>query len=189
MVSSAGASAGRLGAGACEAEAETAVFDGEYKSRVDDKGRVIIPAKLREAVPEAETSEGLMMRVGEDGCVTLYTMARWREVEGTVNQVAGNSRSARRYRHFVFTQAEPGQWDRQGRLRIPASSGGGRGERSGGDLGSRAVGSVQGRDDGGARERRGGLPAVGWAAGRCGQDLGQFGGGSSICCALRGKNG
>ena len=96
------------------------MFYGEYKSRVDDKGRVIIPAKLREAVPEAETSEGLMMRVGEDGCVTLYTMARWREVEGTVNQVAGNSRSARRYRHFVFTQAEPGQWDRQGRLRIPA---------------------------------------------------------------------
>ena len=96
------------------------MFYGEYASSVDDKGRVIIPAKLRDAVPEADRAGGFMMRLGEDGCVTLYTAGRWEELERAVNSVPQNARSARRHRRFVFTQAEAGQCDRQGRLRIPA---------------------------------------------------------------------
>lgn len=95
------------------------MFYGEYDSKVDDKGRVIIPAKLRDAVPEDELAAGFMIRLGEDGCVTLYTSSRWREVEQVVTRNRQNSRSARRHRRFVFTQAERGQCDKQGRLRIP----------------------------------------------------------------------
>ncbi|MFW6163018.1 MAG: division/cell wall cluster transcriptional repressor MraZ [Planctomycetota bacterium] len=95
------------------------MFYGEYDSKIDDKGRVIIPAKLRDAVPEDELAAGFMMRLGEDGCVTLYTQNRWREVEEAVTRSRQNSRSARRHRRFVFTQAERGHCDKQGRLRIP----------------------------------------------------------------------
>jgi len=97
------------------------VFYGEYESRLDDKGRVTIPAKLREAVAEDERADGFMMRPGEDGCVTLYTMKRWNQVEATVNAVAQNTRGARRFRHLMFTQADTGQCDKQGRLRIPGN--------------------------------------------------------------------
>ena len=55
------------------------MFYGEYASTLDDKGRVIIPARLRDAVSEDERHRGLMMRLGEDGCITLYTLTRWRD--------------------------------------------------------------------------------------------------------------
>ena len=54
------------------------MFYGEYTSTVDGKGRVIIPAKLRDAISEADEGAGFMMRRGEDGCVVLCTPRRWR---------------------------------------------------------------------------------------------------------------
>jgi len=95
------------------------VFYGEYPSTVDGKGRVIIPARLRDAVQEAEEGAGFLMRLGEDGCVTLYTPRRWREVEGEINRAPQGARRARRRRRFVFSQTRRGECDRQGRLRVP----------------------------------------------------------------------
>jgi len=94
------------------------VFYGEYPSTVDSKGRVIITAKLRDALPEGEEAARFVMRLGEDGCVTLYTPDRWREVEEDVNRAPQGSKLARRRRRFMFSQARLGQCDRQGRLRI-----------------------------------------------------------------------
>lgn len=94
------------------------MFYGEFASTVDDKGRVIIPARLRDAIPEAEEGTGFVTRLGEDGCVTLYTPRRWRELEGEINRASQGARSARRRRRFVFSQTQTGSCDRQGRLRI-----------------------------------------------------------------------
>jgi len=87
-------------AGAAGAKGGAVVFYGEYESKVDAKGRV---------------------RLGEDGCVTVYTWSHWQELEAAVNRVPQNTHLARQYRRFVFTQAERGQCDKQGRLRIPAN--------------------------------------------------------------------
>ena len=95
------------------------MFYGEYASTLDDKGRVIVPAKLRDVVPEAEEGSGFMMRLGEDGCVMLCTPRRWRELECEINRAPQGARSARRRRRFIFSQTQTGQCDRQGRLRIP----------------------------------------------------------------------
>jgi len=96
------------------------VFYGEYAGSVDGKGRVIIPAKLRAACREAEEGAGFVMTLGEDGCVTLCTPRRWRELEAEMKGARRGSRSARRRRRFVFSQAQAAECDRQGRLRVPA---------------------------------------------------------------------
>lgn len=108
-------------AGAAGAKGGAVVFYGEYESKVDAKGRVIIPARLRDAVPEDDRDDGFVVRLGEDGCVTVYTWSHWQELERAVNRVPQNTHLARQYRRFVFTQADRGQCDKQGRLRIPAN--------------------------------------------------------------------
>lgn len=97
------------------------VFYGEHETSVDDKGRVIIPAKLRDAARAAEGAVGFMMTLGEDGCITIYTPRRWREIEAGVNSAPQKAESARRRRRLLFTQAAEGECDRQGRMRVPAS--------------------------------------------------------------------
>ena len=95
------------------------MFYGEFASSVDDKGRVIIPAKLREAAQTAGEGPGFVMRLGEDGCVTLYTPQRWGKLEAQVNEAPQNAKAARRHRRYVFSQTETGECDGQGRLRVP----------------------------------------------------------------------
>ena len=94
------------------------MFYGEYASSVDDKGRIIVPARLRATVEDAGDA-GFVMTLGEDGCVTLYTTKRWKELERQVNRAPQGSRSTRRRRRFLFSQADMGTCDRQGRLRLP----------------------------------------------------------------------
>jgi MraZ protein len=94
------------------------VFYGEYASTVDDKGRVVIPARLRDVAQATGGGPAFVMRLGEDGCVTLCAPERWKEQEEEMNKAPQNARSARRRRRFVFSQAEAGQCDAQGRLRV-----------------------------------------------------------------------
>ena len=113
-----------VAASVCVAAAEgrkrrSGVFYGEYPSSVDDKGRVIIPAKLRDTAQAAGEGPGFVMRLGEDGCVTLYTPQQWRQLESQINKAPQNAKSARRHRRFVFSQADTAECDSQGRLRIP----------------------------------------------------------------------
>jgi len=98
----------------------SSVFYGEYTTSVDDKGRVIVPAKLRQAASDAAEGEGFVITFGEDGCVTLYTPKRWKELEAQVNKAPQGSKRTRRRRRFLYSQAEASECDRQGRLRIPA---------------------------------------------------------------------
>ncbi len=102
-------------------KASQLVFYGEHETSVDDKGRVIIPARLRDAARAAEGAVGFMMTLGEDGCITIYTPRRWKEIEAAVNSAPQKAESSRRRRRLLFTQAAEGDCDRQGRMRVPAS--------------------------------------------------------------------
>ena len=52
------------------------MFFGEYEHTIDAKGRVIIPAKLREAL-----GEQFMITKGLDGCLFVYPMDQWNAFE------------------------------------------------------------------------------------------------------------
>jgi MraZ protein len=97
------------------------VFYGEYLSTVDNVGRVIIPAPLREAAREAEGGElpRFVMRFGEDGCVIIYTVSYWAAVESKVNCAPDGEEGVRRYRRLFFGLGGAGECDKQGRLRVP----------------------------------------------------------------------
>jgi MraZ protein len=90
---------------------------GEYEHTIDDKNRLTLPARFREAF-----AEGIVVTRGMDGCLYAYTRPDWeRLVASRLAQLDPLSREARTMMRFFFSGAAEGELDRQGRFMIPAA--------------------------------------------------------------------
>ncbi len=89
---------------------------GEYKHSIDAKGRLAMPAKLRDALGERFT-----VTKGLDGCLAVYPEEEWARLEDRIRGL-GNGEKARRLRErYYFANAFDAQLDAQGRVLIPAN--------------------------------------------------------------------
>ncbi len=89
------------------------MFLGTYEPRLDDKGRLILPARFRE-----QLSEGLVITQGQDRCLYIYTE---KEFEERLNAIVNSGAGGRQVRDFVrmFTaNASDMVPDKQGRITI-----------------------------------------------------------------------
>ena len=94
------------------------MFYGEYSHTLDDKNRVIVPSKFREAADPAVEGEGFYITRGLDGCIFVYTPRRWREVEGSIRSDSF-SKERRQFSRLMFSGASRVMPDKQGRILIP----------------------------------------------------------------------
>ena len=62
------------------------ILHGEYECRIDNKGRIIIPAGLKKQIPP-EAQEKFVINRGFENCLTMYPMSEWAEVSRVVNQL------------------------------------------------------------------------------------------------------
>lgn len=90
------------------------MFLGEYSHTIDNKGRVAIPAKLRDAF-----ADGLVMAKGFDRCVTVYPMSEWRNMAARLAELPVTRSDARRLNRYTFANAFDVELDKQGRVIIP----------------------------------------------------------------------
>ncbi len=91
-----------------------ALFQGGSTIAVDDKGRVIIPMRLR-----ASLGERFTMTRGFDGCVFVFTSERWAELAQRFEQGATFDRRKIKLQRFLFSAAMEVTTDNQGRVAIP----------------------------------------------------------------------
>lgn len=92
------------------------MFLGEYEHTVDDKNRLTLPARFREAF----AGGGVVTR-GMDGCLVVYTRDGWeRFVSVRLEGLDPFSREARQVTRFLFAGAAEAEPDKQGRIMIPA---------------------------------------------------------------------
>ena len=88
---------------------------GEYEHTIDDKNRLTLPAKFRQAF-----ADGLVVTRGMDGCLYAYTRADWQElVERRLGALDPLSKEARTMMRFFFAGAAAGELDKQGRIVVP----------------------------------------------------------------------
>ena len=87
---------------------------GEYKHSIDAKGRLAMPARLRE-----ELGERFTVTKGLDGCLAVYPEKEWEALEDRIRGL-GNGEKARRVKRYYFANAFDAQLDAQGRILIPA---------------------------------------------------------------------
>ena len=85
---------------------------GTYEHSIDAKGRLFIPAKLREKL-----GSSFIITKGLDGCLFVYSAEAWDVLEEKINQLP-MSRS-RNLQRFFFSSAADCAPDSQGRVLIP----------------------------------------------------------------------
>ena len=92
------------------------MFLGEYDYRIDQKGRVAIPAKLREAF-----RDGVVLSRGFDNCIAVYPVAEWQRVADRLATLPLTRSNARRVNRFTFSGAFSLELDRLGRVVLPSA--------------------------------------------------------------------
>ncbi|MEX2323382.1 MAG: division/cell wall cluster transcriptional repressor MraZ [Acidimicrobiia bacterium] len=92
------------------------MFNGEYRHSVDEKGRLVLPAKHRAAL-----APGLVLTKGQDRTLYVFTLDRWTEEVDRVNSLPRSNLKNRNYARSFFGGASDQTLDKQGRLVIPAT--------------------------------------------------------------------
>jgi MraZ protein len=89
---------------------------GEYDHTIDEKNRLTLPAKFREAF-----GGGLVLTRGIEHCLTAYPRSQWSEiVESRLRELDPLSREGRVMQRFFYSGAAEAELDKQGRVMIPA---------------------------------------------------------------------
>jgi MraZ protein len=88
---------------------------GEYDHTLDDKNRLTLPAKFREAL-----GGGVVVTRGMDGCLFVFTREAWDDfVSARLEGLNPFSREGRQMSRFMFAGATETELDKQGRIMLP----------------------------------------------------------------------
>lgn len=100
----------------CElAEEGRHMFLGQYERILDDKGRLAIPAELR-----AGLGKGAVMTRSFDKCLCIYPAARWETLALAIDDLPDIRTKVRELARRQFGSAVACEFDRQGRVCVPA---------------------------------------------------------------------
>ena len=89
---------------------------GEYEHSLDAKGRLIMPAKLREDI-----GEKFIITKGLDGCLFAFSIAEWKIFEEKLRSLPISNKDARKFSRFFFAGAMDCEIDKQGRFLISSN--------------------------------------------------------------------
>lgn len=92
-----------------------AAFVGRFEHSLDEKGRVILPAKFR-----AEFERGGYLTTNREGCLALWTPAEFDRQLQTMQEQAAAGRTNRNRARLWAASSHEVELDRQGRMAIPA---------------------------------------------------------------------
>ena len=89
---------------------------GTHHPRLDEKGRLILPAKFR-----ARLASGLVVTRGQERCLYVFPMEEFVQVAQDLRAAPVTSKAARDYLRVFLSGASDEIPDKQGRVTIPAS--------------------------------------------------------------------
>lgn len=87
---------------------------GTHTPKLDEKGRLILPAKFRD-----ELSEGVVITRGQERCLYVFSKSEFASVHEKIRQAPVTSEDARKYLRVFLSGATDDQPDKQGRVLLP----------------------------------------------------------------------
>lgn len=90
------------------------MFLGTHSPRLDDKGRLFLPAKFRD-----ELAEGVVITKGQERCLYVFPMAEFQRVTEAMSQAPVTQKTVRDYSRVFFASASDEVPDKQGRITVP----------------------------------------------------------------------
>lgn len=91
------------------------MFLGTHTPRLDDKGRLFLPAKFRERL-----AGGLVVTRGQERCLYVFPMDEFVKVTQQMQEAPTTNRAVRDYIRVFLSGASDEIPDKQGRVTIPA---------------------------------------------------------------------
>jgi len=88
---------------------------GTHTPRLDEKGRIILPAKFRD-----EFASGLVITRGQDRCLYVFSQREFEAMNEKIRQAPISNKAARDFLRSFLSGATDELPDKQGRVTIPA---------------------------------------------------------------------
>ena len=89
------------------------MFMGEYHHSLDEKKRLIIPAKFRESLG----NEFVITR-GLENCLFVYSKVNWDKITSELSSLPFTKKNARNFNRFFLSGATTAELDKSGRVLI-----------------------------------------------------------------------
>ena len=93
-------------------------FRGRYLHTIDAKGRLSVPNRFRDVVRSFDDQQ-LVITKGSNGCLAVYPMDRWLEIEDEVDSQPDGPEKDFFIRHYI-SPAQDVTLDKMGRVLIPS---------------------------------------------------------------------
>jgi MraZ protein len=97
------------------ASARPARFLGTHHPRLDDKGRLFLPAKFRDRL-----AGGLVITPGQERCLYVFPEPEFDRIFDRIRQAPVTSKAARDYQRMFMAKASDERPDKQGRVTVNA---------------------------------------------------------------------
>lgn len=93
------------------------MFRGSFEHTIDDKGRLSIPAKFREALETTFSPPLFVTR--EKECLIAYPADEWRVLEARMSDLPSFDPRVKTFQRFYYGSAQECPIDRAGRILVP----------------------------------------------------------------------
>ena len=90
------------------------MFLGTYEPKLDDKGRVILPARFRE-----DMEGGIVLTRGQERCIYAFPAQEFEQMTVELRRAPLSSKQARDYIRVLLSGAYKEVPDKQGRITLP----------------------------------------------------------------------
>jgi MraZ protein len=92
------------------------VFLGTHNPRLDEKGRLILPAKYRE-----DLAGGVVITKGQERCLYVFPKEEFARITEALRTAPVTAKAVRDYSRVFFASASDELPDRQGRITVPTA--------------------------------------------------------------------
>jgi len=92
------------------------MFLGTFTPKLDEKGRLILPAKFRD-----ELAEGLVITRGQERCLYVFSEQDFARMHDRIREAPITSKQGRDYLRVFLSGAHAETPDKQGRVTVPAA--------------------------------------------------------------------
>ncbi len=92
------------------------MFLGTHAPRLDEKGRLILPAKYRD-----ELAGGVVITKGQERCLYVFPQEEFARIPEALRTAPVTAKSVRDYSRVFFASASDELPDKQGRITVPAA--------------------------------------------------------------------
>lgn len=93
-------------------------FSGEYECKLDTKGRLVLPAKIKAMLP-AEAADTIVLTRGFEPCIHLYSLPHWKELSERVIALNEFVEEYRNFQRNFFRGNTEVELDAAGRFIVP----------------------------------------------------------------------